>query len=310
MIVDVFGIEAFLPGSQIDVRPIRDYDMFVGKTMNFKVVKINQEFRNVIVSHKVIVESELETKKQDIINQLENGQVLEGTVKNFAPFGVFVDLGGVDGLIHIKELAWRFIKSPDEVVSIGQKIRVKVIEISDDKKKISLSRKALLPQIENLQEGDFIIGTVVKKVDFGVIVDIGDFTALASGKDLSSINYQIGDVIECNIISNTIDEKKHRKIKVGNKPECEKFVASHNVGNHVEVTFLSSEPEASFITVACDDMKIDVSKKALIEPYSSKCQEGSLAYGEILDFVFTNFNSESYKIKLSMTPIIRERELE
>lgn len=310
MIVDVFGIEAFLPGSQIDVRPIRDYDMFVGKTMNFKVVKINQEFRNVIVSHKVIVESELETKKQDIINQLENGQVLEGTVKNFAPFGVFVDLGGVDGLIRIKELAWRFIKSPDEVVSIGQKIRVKVIEISDDKKKISLSRKALLPQIENLQEGDFIIGTVVKKVDFGVIVDIGDFTALASGKDLSSINYQIGDVIECNIISNTIDEKKHRKIKVGNKPECEKFVASHNVGNHVEVTFLSSEPEASFITVACDDMKIDVSKKNLIEPYSSKCQEGSLAYGEILDFVFTNFNSESYKIKLSMTPIIRERELE
>ena len=310
MIVDVFGIEAFLPGSQIDVHPIYDYDVFVGKTMKFKVVKINQEFRNVVVSHKVIIEQELSEKRKEKLAKIQVGQVYEGIVSNITNYGAFVDLGDVTGLVHIKELAWKFIKSPEDVVSLDEKISVKVIDISDEKSKISLSRKALLPQIENLQEGDWVIGTVVKKVDFGIIVDIGDCNALASGKDLSSINYQIGDVIECNIISNSLDEKKHRKIKVGNKPELEKFVSSHNVGDHVEVTFISSESEASFITVACDNMKIDVPKKALIEPYLSKCQEGSLAYGEILDFVFIKFNSESYKIKLSMTPILRERELE
>ena len=310
MIVDVFGIETFLPGSQIDVHPIYDYDVFVGKTMKVKVVKINQEFRNVVVSHKVIIEQELSEKRKEKLSRIEVGQVYEGIVSNITNYGAFVNLGDVTGLVHIKELAWKFIKSPENVVSLDEKIRVKVIDISDDKSKISLSRKALLPQIENLQEGDWVTGTVVKKVDFGVIVDIGDFNALASGKDLSSINYQIGDVIECNIISNSLDEKKHCKIKVGNKPELEKFVSSHNVGDHVEVTFISSESEASFITVACDNMKIDVSKKALIEPYLSRCQEGSLAYGEIMDFVFIKFNPESYKIKLSMAPILREREVE
>ena len=245
MIVDVFGIEAFLPGSQIDVHPIYDYDVFVGKTMKFKVVKINQEFRNVVVSHKVIIEQELSEKRKEKLAKIQVGQVYEGIVSNITNYGAFVDLGDVTGLVHIKELAWKFIKSPEDVVSLDEKISVKVIDISDEKSKISLSRKALLPQIENLQEGDWVIGTVVKKVDFGIIVDIGDCNALASGKDLSSINYQIGDVIECNIISNSLDEKKHRKIKVGNKPELEKFVSSHNVGDHVEVTFISSESEAS-----------------------------------------------------------------
>ncbi len=143
MIVDVFGIEAFLPGSQIDVKPIRDYDVFVGKTMEFKVVKINEEFRNVVVSHKALIEAELEQQKREIISKLEKGQVLEGTVKNITSYGVFIDLGGVDGLIHITDLSWGRVSHPNEVVQLDQKLNVVILDFDNDKKRIALGLKQL-----------------------------------------------------------------------------------------------------------------------------------------------------------------------
>ena len=149
MIVDVFGIEAFLPGSQIDVKPIRDYDVYVDKTMEFKVVKINQEFRNVVVSHKALIEAELEAQKQVIMSKLEKGQILEGTVKNITSYGVFVDLGGVDGLIHISQIADHRIAKPEDELEVGQVVEAKIIDINDEKKKVSLSIRALLEDEED-----------------------------------------------------------------------------------------------------------------------------------------------------------------
>ena len=166
MIVDVFGIEAFLPGSQIDVKPIRDYDVFVGKTMEFKVVKINQEFKNVVVSHKALIEAELEQQKKEIISKLEKGQVLEGTVKNITSYGVFIDLGGVDGLIHITDLSWGRVSDPKEVVQLDQKINVVILDFDDEKKRIALGLKQLTPHPwdaldPNLKVGDKVKGKVV-----------------------------------------------------------------------------------------------------------------------------------------------------
>jgi small subunit ribosomal protein S1 len=180
LIVDVFGIEAFLPGSQIDVKPIRDYDIYVGKTMEFKVVKINNEFKNVVVSHKALIEAELESQKRDIISKLEKGQVLEGTVKNITSYGVFVDLGGVDGLIHITDLSWGRINHPEEIVKLDQKIQVVILEFDDDKKRIALGLKQLTPHPwdaldSNMKVGDKIKGRVV------VINDYGAFVEIASG---------------------------------------------------------------------------------------------------------------------------------
>ncbi|MBQ5575330.1 MAG: S1 RNA-binding domain-containing protein, partial [Bacteroidales bacterium] len=143
MIVDVFGIEAFLPGSQIDVKPIRDYDIYVGKTMEFKVVKINTEFRNVVVSHKALIEAELEQQKKEIISKLEKGQILEGTVKNITSYGVFIDLGGVDGLIHITDLSWGRVSHPEEIVKLDQKLQVVILDFDDEKKRIALGLKQL-----------------------------------------------------------------------------------------------------------------------------------------------------------------------
>ena len=177
MIVDVFGIEAFLPGSQIDVHPIRDYDVFVGKTMEFKVVKINQEFRNVVVSHKALIEAELEAQKKEIISKLEKGQILEGTVKNITSYGVFVDLGGVDGLIHITDLSWGRVSDPHEVVALDQKINVVILDFDDEKKRIALGLKQLTPHPwdaldENLKVGDHVKGKVVVIADYGAFVEI------------------------------------------------------------------------------------------------------------------------------------------
>ena len=177
MIVDVFGIEAFLPGSQIDVHPIRDYDVFVGKTMEFKVVKINQEFRNVVVSHKALIEAELEAQKKEIISKLEKGQILEGTVKNITSYGVFVDLGGVDGLIHITDLSWGRVSDPHEVVALDQKINVVILDFDDEKKRIALGLKQLTPHPwdaldANLKVGDHVKGKVVVIADYGAFVEI------------------------------------------------------------------------------------------------------------------------------------------
>ena len=177
MIVDVFGIEAFLPGSQIHVKPIRDYDTFVNKTMDFKIVKINHEFRNVVVSHKALIEAELEAQKADIIAGLEKGQILEGTVKNITSYGVFVDLGGVDGLIHITDLSWGRINHPEEVVQLDEKINVVIIDFDDTKKRIALGLKQLSPHPwdsldQNLKVGDKVNGKVVVIADYGAFIEI------------------------------------------------------------------------------------------------------------------------------------------
>ena len=177
LIVDVFGIEAFLPGSQIDVKPIRDYDIYVGKTMEFKVVKINQEFRNVVVSHKALIEAELELQKKEIISKLEKGQVLEGTVKNITSYGVFIDLGGVDGLIHITDLSWGRINHPEEIVKLDNKINVVILDFDNDKKRIALGLKQLSAHPwdsldENLKVGDKVKGKVVVIADYGAFVEI------------------------------------------------------------------------------------------------------------------------------------------
>ena len=177
MIVDVFGIEAFLPGSQIDVKPIRDYDVFVGKTMEFKVVKINQEFKNVVVSHKALIEAELEQQKKEIIAKLEKGQVLEGVVKNITSYGVFIDLGGVDGLIHITDLSWGRVNHPEEIVSLDQKLNVVILDFDDEKRRIALGLKQLQPHPwdaldPNLKVGDKVKGKVVFMADYGAFVEI------------------------------------------------------------------------------------------------------------------------------------------
>ncbi|MBT6128002.1 MAG: S1 RNA-binding domain-containing protein, partial [Flavobacteriaceae bacterium] len=177
MIVDVFGIEAFLPGSQIDVKPIRDYDQYVDKTMEFKVVKINHEFKNVVVSHKALIEADLEEQKKEIIGQLEKGQVLEGTVKNITSYGVFVDLGGVDGLVHITDLSWSRINHPNEILELDQKLNVVILDFDDDKSRIQLGLKQLSAHpwdrlSEELKEGDQVKGKVVVIADYGAFIEI------------------------------------------------------------------------------------------------------------------------------------------
>merc|ERR1712194_502544 len=179
MIVDVFGIEAFLPGSQIDVKPIRDYDQYVEKTMEFKVVKINHEFKNVVVSHKALIEADIEIQKKEIIGQLEKGQVLEGIVKNITSYGVFIDLGGVDGLVHITDLSWGRVGHPEEIVTLDEKINVVILDFDDNKKRIALGLKQLQPHpwdnlSAELNVGDNVKGKVVILADYGAFVEISE----------------------------------------------------------------------------------------------------------------------------------------
>ncbi len=222
MIVDVFGIEAFLPGSQIDVHPIRDYDQFVGKTMEFKVVKINQEFRNVVVSHKALIEAELEAQKQEIISKLEKGQILEGVVKNITSYGVFVDLGGVDGLIHITDLSWGRVDDPHKVVELDQKINVVILDFDEEKKRIALGLKQLTPHPwdaldANLKVGDHVKGKVVVIADYGAFVEIQPgveglihVSEMSWSQHLRSAQefLKVGDEIEAVILTLDRDERK------------------------------------------------------------------------------------------------------
>ncbi len=228
MIVDVFGIEAFLPGSQIDVHPIRDYDQFVGKTMEFKVVKINQEFRNVVVSHKALIEQELEAQKQEIISRLEKGQILEGTVKNITSYGVFVDLGGVDGLIHITDLSWGRVDDPKKVVELDQKINVVILDFDEEKKRIALGLKQLTPHPwdaldANLKVGDHIHGKVVVLADYGAFVEVQPgveglihVSEMSWSQHLRSAQefLKVGDEVEAVIL--TLD-REERKMSLGIK---------------------------------------------------------------------------------------------
>ena len=222
MIVDVFGIEAFLPGSQIDVKPIRDYDVFVGKTMEFKIVKINQEFKNVVVSHKALIEAELEQQKKDIISKLEKGQVLEGTVKNITSYGVFIDLGGVDGLIHITDLSWGRVSDPKEVVELDQKLNVVILDFDDEKKRIALGLKQLTPHPwdaldANLQVGDKVKGKVVVMADYGAFIEIAPgveglihVSEMSWSQHLRSAQdfMKVGDEVEAVILTLDRDERK------------------------------------------------------------------------------------------------------
>jgi small subunit ribosomal protein S1 len=228
MIVDVFGIEAFLPGSQIDVKPIRDYDVFVGKTMEFKVVKINQEFKNVVVSHKALIEAELEQQKKEIIAKLEKGQVLEGTVKNITSYGVFIDLGGVDGLIHITDLSWGRVNHPEEIVKLDQKLNVVILDFDDDKKRIALGLKQLTSHPwdsidPNLAIGDKVKGKVVVMADYGAFVEIATgveglihVSEMSWSQHLRSAQefLKVGDEIEAVIL--TLD-RNERKMSLGIK---------------------------------------------------------------------------------------------
>ena len=222
MIVDVFGIEAFLPGSQIDVHPIRDYDQFVGKTMEFKIVKINQEFRNVVVSHKALIEAELEAQKKEIIGKLEKGQILEGVVKNITSYGVFVDLGGVDGLIHITDLSWGRVDDPHKVVELDQKINVVILDFDDEKKRIALGLKQLTPHPwdaldPNLKVGDRVKGKVVVIADYGAFVEIQPgveglihVSEMSWSQHLRSAQefLKVGDDVEAVILTLDRDERK------------------------------------------------------------------------------------------------------
>ena len=228
MIVDVFGIEAFLPGSQIDVKPIRDYDQYVNKTMEFKVVKINHEFKNVVVSHKALIEADIEEQKKEIIGQLEKGQVLEGTVKNITSYGVFIDLGGVDGLIHITDLSWSRINHPSEILELDQKLNVVILDFDDNKSRIQLGLKQLSAHpwdqlSEGLKEGDKVKGKVVVIADYGAFVEIEEgveglihvsemswSTHLRSAQDFVSV----GDEVDAMIL--TLD-RESRKMSLGIK---------------------------------------------------------------------------------------------
>ena len=228
MIVDVFGIEAFLPGSQIDVKPIRDYDVYVGKTMEFKVVKINEEFKNVVISHKALIEAELEQQKREIISKLEKGQVLEGTVKNITSYGVFIDLGGVDGLIHITDLSWGRVTKPSEVVELDQKLNVVILDFDDEKKRIALGLKQLQPHPwdaldANLKVGDHVKGKVVVMADYGAFLEIAPgveglihVSEMSWSQHLRSAQdfMKVGDEVEAVIL--TLD-REDRKMSLGIK---------------------------------------------------------------------------------------------
>jgi small subunit ribosomal protein S1 len=222
MIVDVFGIEAFLPGSQIDVKPIRDFDVFVGKTMEFKIVKITQEFSNIVVSHKALIEAELEAQKSEIISKLEKGQVLEGTVKNITSYGVFIDLGGVDGLIHITDLSWGRVNHPEEIVTFDQKINVVILDFDDSKKRIALGLKQLTPHPwdsldQNMKVGDVIKGEVVVIADYGAFIEIAPgveglihVSEMSWSQHLRSAQdfMKVGDKVEAIILTLDKDERK------------------------------------------------------------------------------------------------------
>lgn len=228
MIVDVFGIEAFLPGSQIDVKPIRDYDQYVNKTMEFKVVKINQEFKNVVVSHKALIEADIEEQKKEIIGQLEKGQVLEGVVKNITSYGVFVDLGGVDGLVHITDLSWSRINHPNEIVELDQKLNVVILDFDEDKTRIQLGLKQLSKHPwealgEEVKVGDNVKGKVVVIADYGAFIEVSEgveglihvsemswSTHLRSAQDF----VKVGDIVEAQIL--TLD-REDRKMSLGIK---------------------------------------------------------------------------------------------
>ena len=280
MIVDVFGIEAFLPGSQIDVKPIRDYDIFVGKTMEFKVVKINQDYRNVVVSHKALIEAELEAQKKEIISKLEKGQVLEGIVKNITNYGVFIDLGGVDGLIHITDLSWGRVSDPKEIVELDQKINVVILDFDDEKKRIALGLKQLTPHPwdaldPNLKVGDHVKGKVVVMADYGAFIEIAPgveglihVSEMSWSQHLRSAQdfMKVGDEVEAVIL--TLD-REERKMSLGIKQlkddPWENIEERKKIKHPSEFTQIGAEIEVCVLEIDKANRRLSLGHKQLEE---------------------------------------------
>ena len=312
MIVDVFGIEAFLPGSQIDVKPIRDYDVFVGKTMEFKVVKINQEYRNVVVSHKALIEAELEQQKKEIIAKLEKGQVLEGTVKNVTSYGVFMDLGGVDGLIHITDLSWGRISHPTEIVELDQKLNVVILDFDDDKKRIALGLKQLTPHPwdnldAELKVGDKVKGKVVVIADYGAFVEIATgveglihVSEMSWSQHLRSAQdfLKVGDEIEAAIL--TLD-REDRKMSLGIKqlkPDpWEEVDTKYGVGSKHKATVRNFTNFGVFVEIAEGvDGLIHISDLS----WTKKIKHPSefTAIGETIEVVVLDIDKDNRRLSL------------
>ena len=318
MIVDVFGIEAFLPGSQIDVKPIRDYDVFVGKTMEFKVVKINQEFKNVVVSHKALIEAELEQQKKEIIGKLEKGQVLEGTVKNITSYGVFIDLGGVDGLIHITDLSWGRVSDPKEVVELDQKLNVVILDFDDEKKRIALGLKQLTPHPwdaldANLQVGDKVKGKVVVMADYGAFIEIAPgveglihVSEMSWSQHLRSAQdfMKVGDEVEAVILTLDRDERKmslgikqlkqdpwetiEEKYPVGSKHTA-KVRNFTNFGVFVEIAQIGADIEVQVLEIDKENRRLSLGHKQLEENpwdvFETVFTVGSVHEGTIIEML-------------------------
>ena len=311
MIVDVFGIEAFLPGSQIDIKPIRDYDQFVDTTMDFKIVKINQEFRNVVVSHKALIEAELEQQKSEIIGKLEKGQVLEGTVKNITGYGVFVDLGGVDGLIHITDLSWGRINHPEEVVSLDQKINVVILDFDESKKRIALGLKQLTVHPwdaldANLKVGDKVKGKVVLIADYGAFVEIEPgVEGLIHVSEMSwsprlriaSDFLKVGDEVEAQIL--TLD-REEKKMSLGLKQlvanPCENIREKYPVGSKHTATVRNITNFGVFA-----ELEEGIEGLIHISDLSwNKIKHPSelVAAGDKIEVVILDFDEENHKLSL------------
>ncbi len=312
MIVDVFGIEAFLPGSQIDVKPIRDYDIFVGKTMEFKVVKINHEYRNVVVSHKALIEAELEQQKKEIIAKLEKGQVLEGTVKNITSYGVFMDLGGVDGLIHITDLSWGRISHPSEIVELDQKLNVVILDFDDDKKRIALGLKQLTPHPwdkldENLKVGDTVKGKVVVLADYGAFVEIAPgveglthVSEMSWSQHLRSAQdfLKVGDEIEAEIL--TLD-REDRKMSLGMKQlksdPWEKIEENYGVGTQHKAVVRNFTNFGVFVEIAEGvDGLIHISDLSWTKKIKHPSEFTSI--GEEIEVVVLDIDTENRRLSL------------
>ena len=317
MIVDVFGIEAFLPGSQIDVKPIRDYDVFVGKTMEFKIVKINQEFKNVVVSHKALIEAELEQQKKDIISKLEKGQILEGTVKNITSYGVFIDLGGVDGLIHITDLSWGRVSHPEEIVKLDQKINVVILDFDDEKKRIALGLKQLTPHPwdaldPNLKVGDKVKGKVVVMADYGAFIEIAPgVEGLIHVSEMSWTQHlrsaqdfmKVGDEVEAVIL--TLD-REERKMSLGIKQlkadPWENIEERFPVGSIHEGTIIEVLDKGAVVSLPYG-VEGFATPKHLVKEDGSQAQ-----VDEKLPFKVIEFNKDAKRIILSHSRVFEDEQ--
>ena len=317
MIVDVFGIEAFLPGSQIDIKPIRDYDQFVNQTIDFKIVKINQEFRNVVVSHKALLEAEQEAKRAELIGKLEEGQILEGVVKNITNYGVFVDLGGVDGLIHITDLSWGRVNHPEEIVTLDEKIRVVVLNFNEQQKRIALGLKQLTPHPwdkldENIKVGDKVSGKVILVTDYGAFIEIEPgveglvhVSEMSWSPRLHSAQefLKVGDDVEAQVL---LIDRENRKISLGLKQltenPWENIRAKYPVGSKHKATVRNTTNFGVFA-----ELEDGVEGLVHISDLSwNKIKHPSevVAAGDVIDVQILDFDEANHKLSLGHKQLV------